>query len=99
MSHDPKKNTYFHMENGAEDRFSLTYGPFEFVQLTYGELRIGPNGDPVGFRSHVDGFWHLRAAKDTWELLGEGKDTFNTGVAPPDSRAIGRFSDVVIYGG
>ena len=50
-----KPQLFFRPETGCEDRMGSTYGPFEFVQLTYGELRIGPNGDPVMF--FADGMW------------------------------------------
>ena len=35
----------------------LTIGPFEFVQLTYEWLRIGPDGEH--FAIHRDGLWEI----------------------------------------
>ena len=53
---------YFRLECGSEDRMSPVYGPFpEFLQLTYGELRTGPNGD-FAAQYATDGYWYVRAS-------------------------------------
>lgn len=44
-------------ECGQEDRVSSDYGPFEFVQLTYESLRIGPDGEQ--FATYCHGNWRL----------------------------------------
>ena len=35
----------FRFENGRTDQWSEDFGPFEFVQLTYEDLRVGPDGE------------------------------------------------------
>jgi hypothetical protein len=34
----------------------LEYGPYEFVQLTYSALRVGPDGAET-LVQHLDGWW------------------------------------------
>ena len=34
-------------ECGQEDRISVECGPFPFLQVTYNELRIGPEGETL----------------------------------------------------
>lgn len=82
------KNTFFHLECGSEDRFSLTYGPFEFVQLTYDSLRVGPDGDEVGY--FKDGFWYFHPNIESLS----GKNIFGGTPGTKDDR----YSDVVIFG-
>lgn len=36
-------------ETGQEDRVSATYGPFDFAQMTYNTLRVGPDGDDFAY--------------------------------------------------
>lgn len=56
------ENVMVRFECGKEDRWSREYGPFDFVQLTYMELRVGPDGDP---------FAYYRVGEGMWVLLGE----------------------------
>ena len=50
---------YVRFECGREERMmEKGLGPFEFVQMTYDELRISPNGDPFAYFGK-DGDWHL----------------------------------------
>lgn len=51
------KDFMIRFEHGQEDRISKEYGPFPFVQLTYGELRTGPEGDPFAY--YLEGAWFL----------------------------------------
>ena len=44
-------------ERGQQDKESQEFGPFEFAQLTYEGLRVGPDGDWIA--NYVDGFWRL----------------------------------------
>lgn len=40
---------YVRPERGQEDIIGPTFGPFdEFIQLTYGDVRVGPNGESIG---------------------------------------------------
>lgn len=91
-----QKNTYFHLECGQENRFSPTFGPFEFVQLTYDLLRVGPNGVEVAFFDQKSGGWLFSDRPEVVEVLGKGEDTFKMG------QRIGNindwYSDVVIFG-
>lgn len=47
-------------ERGQEDRVSQDYGPYPFVQLTYEDLRVGPDGEHLA--SLLDGYWHIGAS-------------------------------------
>ena len=60
-----KPKLCFRPECGPENRFGHTYGPFEFLQLTYGELRISPDGDSAMVL--VGNKW-----KFTGEVVGHG---------------------------
>lgn len=42
---------------GSDQPDFLELGPYEFVQLTYEGLRVGPDGDHIGFYSH--GVWSI----------------------------------------
>jgi hypothetical protein len=44
-------------ERGQHDKWSQEFGPYEFAQLTYEGLRIGPDG--AWLANYVDGFWRL----------------------------------------
>jgi len=47
-------------ESGAVDQIGPVIGPFkEFIQLTYGEIRIGPDGETIGGKDPHDGMWHF----------------------------------------
>lgn len=47
-------------ECGQEDRVGPTFGPFdEFLQLTYEDLRVGPDGKEIA-QLGTDGYWHMR---------------------------------------
>lgn len=51
---------YFRLECGREDRMSEPIGPFDdFLQLTYTDLRVGPDGKEVAHFGR-DGDWHLK---------------------------------------
>jgi hypothetical protein len=43
-------------ECGQEDRESGQFGPYEFIQVTYGTVRVGPDGD-TELANHIDGWW------------------------------------------
>lgn len=61
----------------------LTIGPFEWVQLTYNELRIAPEGD-----------WVARFVKDAWHLCPDERAQALGVPAHPYP-----FSDLVIFPG
>lgn len=65
---------------------SLELGPFDFVQLTYEGIRVGPDGDHIGF--FKDGLWALGV-----ETIPLGQSWSKFGPAP---NAL-LFSDVGIY--
>jgi hypothetical protein len=52
-----KPSSFIRFECGREDRFSENHGPFEFVQATYGTIRVGPDGDRE-IAHFKGGFWH-----------------------------------------
>lgn len=37
----------------------VTLGPFEYVELTYNILRVGPDGNAIGYFEVRDGTWRL----------------------------------------
>jgi len=41
-----------------DDAEGPTLGPFPWMQVTYTELRVGPDGDPIAMLGE-DGDWHL----------------------------------------
>lgn len=43
-------------ECGQEDRWSEEFGPFEYVQATYGELNASPDGK-TRLADFVSGWW------------------------------------------
>jgi hypothetical protein len=47
----PDQLQYFaRFERGCEDADPVTIGPFpDFIQLTYNDLRVGPDGDRVAY--------------------------------------------------
>jgi hypothetical protein len=55
-----KQGVMVRFECGQEDRWSEEYGPFEFVQLTYGELRTGPDGESFAYYE-----------KGEWKIIGD----------------------------
>ncbi len=52
------KNTYIRFENGQEDKIGDVLGPFEWVQITYGVIRVSDDGDDLAFQNKDD-FWIL----------------------------------------
>ena len=61
---ESKPHTFIRFECGREDRFSENQGPFEFVQATYGVIRVGPDGDRE-IAHFADGLWHTEDGQ-TW---------------------------------
>ncbi|WP_114944329.1 hypothetical protein [Microvirga calopogonii] len=62
---DRKPSSFIRFECGREDRFSEDHGPFEFVQATYGTIRVGPDGDREIAQFKEDGLWHTEDGQ-TW---------------------------------
>ena len=50
---------FVRFERGRDDVIGPTFGPFEFLQITYGELR--DDQDRTLAYLHEDGDWHLGA--------------------------------------
>ena len=44
-------------ECGLEDRWSPDYGPFDYAQITYDTLRVGPDGADFAFYDPEKGEW------------------------------------------
>lgn len=42
--------------NFASGRHSPLYGPYEFVQVTYNSVRVGPDGDDF-IAQYTHGYW------------------------------------------
>lgn len=74
------------------NKFSLTYGPFKYVQLVYTDLTVSPDGDVVAF--FKNGIWRFVDDDQTRELLGEGVDCFNS---DKPGTLDDTYTDVVIY--
>lgn len=53
-------------ECGSEDRVSKEYGPFEFAQLTYNGLRVGPNGEDFAVYDREADVWLPESEPLTW---------------------------------
>jgi hypothetical protein len=68
-------------ECGREDRIGRLHGPFEFVQLTYNSLRVGPDGH--FFASYHEGDW------------GFDDEAPRHGVKPEEMGE--KWSDIVIF--
>lgn len=56
--------TYIRFERSKSDEVSEVYGPFDFVQLTYELLRVGPDGDE--FAHYSNGWWQVIADQSEW---------------------------------
>ena len=69
------------MEVHAEYEHEVTIEAKHYVQLTYGWLNAGPNGDMVAYLDADSDCWHL--SNDYLRYLPEG--------------AANEFSDVVIW--
>lgn len=72
-----------------DEKDGPTLGPFPWVPLTYTELRVGPDGDPIAMCG-ADGDWHLgRVETPSKGLTGWVE-------VSPDLKAE-PWSDIVIY--
>lgn len=49
--------TYIRFERGRHGIVGPIFGPFEWVQLTYGHIRIGPEGEDFAFLDEPGGDW------------------------------------------
>ena len=74
--------TMIRFECGVEDRCGRVWGPFDYVQLTYDELRVGPEGEFAAQYIHSSPRGHGR-----WIMWDPGPFA-----ADPDW-----YSDVIIY--
>jgi hypothetical protein len=86
-------------ETGAEDRFGPKIGPFnQFLQLTYGTLRVGPNGDEIA-RRHEDGLWYFEHLLRTSDYKPPGSAAGYLDVRlPADYAEANRCTDVSKHG-
>ncbi len=50
-------DVYVRFECGQEDRVGEELGPFPFVQLTYNELRFGPDGETLAVYDREADVW------------------------------------------
>ena len=53
------------LENVPEERVLKLPGSHKWVQLTYQELRVAPEGDPIGHFGD-DGYWHFIGVEGKW---------------------------------
>lgn len=61
------------LEFSAKDLEPVRLGPYEWVQLTYNDLRISPDGDIIAWCNYSGGLWKVLD-----EVLPEGKpDTWS----------------------
>ncbi len=65
----------------------IVIGPFEWVQMTYNELRVSPDGDTLAILDRSEGVWYLASRGEAltrqWSV---GQANFEH-----------PFSDVVVY--
>ena len=73
-----------HFSRPRDEAEGPTLGPFPWVQITYTELRVGPDGETLAMLDAGD--WHLavRSGGSAWKEIG------------PDLAAE-PWSDIVIY--
>jgi len=63
-------NYYVRGENVATSTMSEDLGPFsDYMQITYGELRSGPDGDTIIASRNKDGLWELPEAEGLFSDL------------------------------
>lgn len=70
-------NTYLRFETGSEERVSVEYGPFPFVQMTYGDLRVGPDGEEFAYYSPDADEWRVLKEPGAWYsdvIIYDGSD-------------------------
>jgi len=48
---------FVRFEHGQEDRVSKIYGPFEYAQIKYAEIRVKPFGGEEYELAYFDGLW------------------------------------------
>lgn len=48
---------FVRFERGRDDVIGPTYGPYDFVQVTYTELRTSPDGEALA--TYDNGDWNL----------------------------------------
>lgn len=82
--------TYVRFERGRDDVIGPTFGPFDYVQLTYAGLRIPDDGrDPEIAFIEKDGDWHLTDHALTLRPVSPGNGVPGETV----------YSDIVIFDG
>jgi hypothetical protein len=77
--------TYIRFERGRDGVIGPTFGPFDFVQLTYDELRVGRDGEPFALFDQTKGDWFIRYYEGTAKAWGA-----DTRKEP--------WSDIIIWG-
>jgi hypothetical protein len=82
-----EKNTYFRLECGQEDRISREFGPYDFVQITYSNLRVELNDDTV-----IAAYYDVAGE---WKLNEEFLDILGIDAVLSKSW----YSDIIIYDG
>lgn len=90
MANTPKVMVRF--EAGARDAQSIEYGPFEYVQLTYGGLDVG-DGHLLAAQPEGSSEWCVA----TPEEFEQGKPPQLTHVTINPDDGGQRFTDVVIF--
>jgi len=79
-------------EKRHKDIIGPTFGPFEdFIQITYGSLRSGPRGEPIGYCAN--GLWFFNPHVQPKGFPCNYKSLHN---CPKNCADIG-FTDVVIW--
>jgi len=82
-------------EKGQEDVIGPTFGPFEeFIQMTYGGIRVGPNGESIG--SYDNGLWFFGSTYPGDKEVPIPCNFEKAYNCPKDYLNIG-FTDVVIW--
>ena len=61
-------------ERGLDDRaggaVGPTLGPYDWVQLTYGTIRVSPDGEEVAALDiEGDGYWHTWQSDGRWSYI------------------------------
>ena len=62
----PEPQVMIRFECGQEGRISKDFGPFPFVQATYEQIRVGPDGDAIACWNQNTGHWILTRNHTRW---------------------------------
>ena len=82
------QGTYIRFERGRDGITGPTFGPFDWVQMTYETLRVSPDGKPLATFLNHKGDWLFDY------IIGSDLEKMVVSVTDEDQR----YSDIIIYG-